>query len=142
MKQQQGFTLIELIVVIVILGILAATAVPKFVNLQGDARFATIQGVQGSIESAKELVHARWLAQGSTTAGSITMSGFTVTVTAQGYPDETTISQAITLPTGVTNTGGVIGYAAPLAACAVTYTVPGGIGTTSVVGVNAAACGG
>lgn len=52
MKQQQGFTLIELIVVIVILGILAATALPKFVDLSREARVAGVQGVAGALASA------------------------------------------------------------------------------------------
>lgn len=52
MKKQTGFTLIELVVVIVILGILAVTAAPRFLNLQNDAREARLEGMKGAIESA------------------------------------------------------------------------------------------
>ena len=53
-----GFTLIELVVVIVILGILAAIAAPKFMDLQRDARIAYLRGVEGAIKSANQLLHA------------------------------------------------------------------------------------
>ncbi len=55
MKRQGGFTLIELVVVIVILGILAVTAAPRFLNLQDDAREASLQGLKGAIDGAAGL---------------------------------------------------------------------------------------
>ena len=59
MKKQNGFTLIELVVVIIILGILAVTAAPKFINLQGDARVSTLQGMKAAIQGSNSLVYSK-----------------------------------------------------------------------------------
>lgn len=64
MKKQQGFTLIELVIVIIILGILAVTAAPKFINLQSDARVSALQGVKGAVQSANSLVYSKAAIQG------------------------------------------------------------------------------
>lgn len=64
MKRQSGFTLIELVVVIVILGILAATAAPKFMNLQGDARIASLKGLEGAVKSAVNLTYSKAILSG------------------------------------------------------------------------------
>ncbi|PHR64300.1 MAG: MSHA biogenesis protein MshA [Idiomarina sp.] len=65
MKTQKGFTLIELIIVIVVLGILAVTAAPQFFNFSSDARLATLQGMQGSIKGASDLIYGKSVIAGT-----------------------------------------------------------------------------
>ena len=84
MNKQNGFTLIELVVVITILGILAATALPRFVNLQGDARRAKLQAAQGAISGASALVHGKALVVAGQGAQACPATGGTATVTPGG----------------------------------------------------------
>lgn len=63
LTSKRGFTLIELIVVIVILGILSVVAAPKFIDLKTDARIATLEGLKGALESANQLVRSKALLQ-------------------------------------------------------------------------------
>jgi MSHA pilin protein MshA len=85
-QKQKGFTLIELVIVIVILGILAATAAPKFLNLQADAKEATLQAVKASVETAMSVVYAKSLINGTETAATSTVNTPTVVNTVYGYP--------------------------------------------------------
>lgn len=77
MHKNNGFTLIELIIVIVVLGILAVTAAPKFLNIQKDAEIGALQGLKSALLSSGNIVYAKALVEG-----------------AQDSPDET-------LPSGV-----------------------------------------
>lgn len=85
-RNEKGFTLIELVMVIVILGILAAFALPRFADLGGDARGASIQGAQGAVKSAAAIAHSKWLANGS--SGNVTLEGTStpITMSTNGYP--------------------------------------------------------
>ncbi|WP_283164268.1 type II secretion system protein [Shewanella corallii] len=107
MKKQNGFTLIELVVVIIILGILAVVAAPKFINLSSDAREAALQGVAGSIKGANAMVHAKaQVADQLDATGNINLDGVTTEtikpyVTAFGYIPATVegITSALDLDT-------------------------------------------
>lgn len=68
MKKQNGFTLIELVIVIIILGILAATAVPKFINLQDDAKKSAMTGVEAALHSAANIVYSKAAIEGVETS--------------------------------------------------------------------------
>ena len=93
-RKQKGFTIIELVVVVVILGILAAVAFPRFINLTTDARFAAVNGIAGGLRSAVAVSQARYFATGTNTS-PITMADGTsvavgVSAAASGVPTNTT----------------------------------------------------
>ncbi|QUM78669.1 prepilin-type N-terminal cleavage/methylation domain-containing protein [Moritella sp. 24] len=78
-SKNKGFTLIELVIIIIILGTLAATAIPKFINLKNDAKTENLESIQGSMKSALQLVYSRALIQGQNTGdGRIDINGVEV----------------------------------------------------------------
>lgn len=126
-SQQHGFTLIELVVVVVILGILAAFAVPKFMGMEDQARVSAMQAMSGSLQSAASMAHGVAETTGATGAtGTITVNGAAVNM-VYGYPAATTtgIGALLQSTTGYKLTGAgpltISVNGAPTANCAVTY---------------------
>lgn len=140
MRKQAGFTL----VVIAVLGILAATALPRFINVQSNARVAAGQGLAAAVRSAANLARASWVAAGaSTSATTVTMDGQAVDVnvttgTALGYPAATATGIVAALQSYDT-TNVAVTYAGDVATftvqgktnCKLTYTAATGIVDTS-----------
>ncbi len=153
-KKQSGFTLIELIVVIVILGIMAAIAGPRFVDLQSDARLSVMQGVEGSIRSAATLVYSKALIEsiestdeGGGTPPSVDVQGGTV-LTKFGYPSAGTsatppvggLMNAIDLSGDIVVTGdaSTITFTyGTITACNVTYAEAANAGDSPTITNNA-----
>lgn len=135
MKNQSGFTLIEMVAVIIILAIMAATALPKFADLQKEARASAMSGVAGGLRSAASMAKSKWLAQASSALDTITMDGTSVSVATgtgagAGYPTATAagIWAALTLEpssrfiSAISGDTISIGYSGYETTCYVTYT--------------------
>ncbi|MCX7133926.1 MSHA biogenesis protein MshA [Aeromonas piscicola] len=139
MKKQAGFTLIELVIVIIILGILAVTAAPKFLNLQDDARKAAADGVKASLQSASQMIYSKAAILGiESTSGAVSVANETVN-TVFGYPTTADISKTVTLD-GWAQVSGTNGTFKPSdqanGKCAVTYAQPTVTGVPPSIAVS------
>jgi len=131
--------MVELIVVIVILGILAAVALPKFMGLEKEARIAALKSMGGTLQSAAQMAHGVCMAQNCAPGATLTIEGQSI-VFANGYPNAASIASLVQSTEGFTVVGSTFTKAGSAAAgCRVIYnaaTVAAGVVTPPTLTFN------
>ena len=153
---QKGFTLIELVVVIVILGILAVTAAPKFIDLTSDAKASTIEAVKGALNSAADMAHAKALVEGIVN-DDLSIAGKNITF-INSYPTAGSIDDLMDINSSASDGSGdfyiattdgdsatgVTTYTHPTAVdgteCIATYTATGDVNIKPVIASDTDKC--
>ena len=129
MKKQAGFTLIELIMVIVILGVLSAFALPRFADLGGNARGASINGLAASLRAASNIAHAQSLANGAAQNAAVALEGVNITMIGF-YPTADAAGISAAAQVAAADYTATAGGAAVNSV--ITYSLAGGTGTCQV----------
>lgn len=143
--KQQGFTLVELVVVIVVLGILAAIAIPRYATFTRDARLAALNGLAGAVRSSVMMVQGRYMANGTGTSPVTMADGTTVAVSTGGANGGLPLSTAGGIDSAVNISGfaytpgaatGTFTLVPAVAGCNVVYTAATGVAQVIDTGGN------
>ena len=142
--QPGGFSLVEIIVAITILGVLAAFAVPRFASLEVEARSAAATALGGSLRSNAALAHALWLAEGQ--PDTVTLEGRALAI-VNGYPSEAAIDDSLASFDGFVydesaspSVFSKLDGDQPIPSCGVSYRQAAAVGAAPEIAVDVSGC--